>query len=616
MSDPAAQTAPPESGAAGPRPFVPILVERRLATVFQPVFDARSGNVYGFEALTRDKSAPHGSFPAELAESMRAAGRAAEFNLACARSAVAAFLALDLPGRLLINFDPPTLTAATVDALDRTMRTGGDAPLWPRVVIEVTESARSDPAPLAEAMDALRRRGARIALDDFGEGFASLRLWSEVRPQLVKIDRHFCKGIDADPYKVEFVSSLMRLASRLGILAIAEGVETAAELLALSRLGVRLVQGYLTGRPDTRPARRLDDELRRVATAGAAAPGPTHDDRIARLCEPETSIPPSETVDQAYARFEADRSLRMLPVVDAGTPLGLIERARLTEFLAQRFRRELFGRRSVLNAVDRPPLVLEEDTRITDAARLLADKDDGALDAGIVVTGGGAYLGVVHGRTLMRAVADRQLQDARQANPLTQLPGNALVDREIDANLEAGRPFRLAWIDVDHFKPFNDTYGYAAGDQVLCLLARLLVNQAHAENDFVGHVGGDDFVLVLVSDDWRARLERVVRQFGEDVLEHFGDEERRLCSFAGRDRDGFPRRFGLLTLSVGVLSVPRACPMSKSELMRTEARAKEAAKRQPGSAIVVVEALATDALATDATDSLGTDAFAPMSAAR
>ncbi|MNY12256.1 Cyclic di-GMP phosphodiesterase Gmr [compost metagenome] len=95
--------------------------------------------------------------------------------------------------------------------------------------------------------------GFSIALDDLGAGYSSLRLWSELRPDIVKIDRHFIDGIHLDPLKREFVGSILQMAKAARARVIAEGVEQLEELQLLERMGVDLVQGYLLGRPQEQP---------------------------------------------------------------------------------------------------------------------------------------------------------------------------------------------------------------------------------------------------------------------------------------------------------------------------------------------------------------------------
>jgi len=108
----------------------------------------------------------------------------------------------------------------------------------------------------------------------------------------------------------------------------------------------------------------------------------------------------------------------------------------------------------------------------------------------------GLFVGTVTLIDLLRAITSLQVKAARYANPLTLLPGNVPINERIDALLAAQEPFTVAYGDLDNFKPFNDTYGYARGDDVLRFVAAKLT-EAIGPDDFVGHVGGDDFILVL-----------------------------------------------------------------------------------------------------------------------
>jgi EAL domain-containing protein (putative c-di-GMP-specific phosphodiesterase class I) len=124
-----------------------------------------------------------------------------------------------------------------------------------QVVIELTEQTPIEDFDLLDrALRHYRAMGFSIALDDLGAGYSSLRLWSELRPDIVKIDRHFIDGIHLDPLKREFVGSILQMAKAARARVIAEGVEQLGELQLLARMGVDLVQGYLLGRPQEQPA--------------------------------------------------------------------------------------------------------------------------------------------------------------------------------------------------------------------------------------------------------------------------------------------------------------------------------------------------------------------------
>src|SRR3546814_20755996 len=122
------------------------------------------------------------------------------------------------------------------------------------------------------------------------------------------------------------------------------------------------------------------------------------------------------------------------------------------------------------------------------------------------MTEGGQFIGVGTGFDLIREITQMQIHAARYANPLTQLPGNVPIDEHIEALLLSEEPFAVCYGDLDHFKPFNDLYSYRKGDEVIQITAGLLSENADPGLDFVGHIGGADFVVIFKRPDWRARF--------------------------------------------------------------------------------------------------------------
>ena len=162
-----------------------------------------------------------------------------------------------------------------------------------RVVIELTESKPIyDYELLREAARHYRGMGFEIAIDDLGEGFSSLRLWSELRPEFVKIDMHFIQGINHDPVKLQFVRSIQMIAECMGSRVIAEGIETPAELNVLKTIGLALGQGFHIARPNPTPPLQAPEEvvaaLRQSGIAvypmGTAANKYRHGKKIAEVC--------------------------------------------------------------------------------------------------------------------------------------------------------------------------------------------------------------------------------------------------------------------------------------------------------------------------------------------
>ncbi|MDI1300580.1 MAG: EAL domain-containing protein [bacterium] len=231
-----------------------LLLQRDLHMLFQPIVNTRERIVLGYEALVRgpDDSALHGAN--ELFETAQKEGVLAPLERLCRELACARFVELNLPGKLFLNVSPMTLTdphhpqGETLRILERT---GLDPS---RVVIELSEHyPTQDFELLARATRHYAGMGFEIAIDDLGSGYSGLRLWSEIRPAYVKIDRHFVANIHDDRIKREFVRFIRDISSRIGCRVIAEGIETANEYLTLHGLGIDNLQGYYLGYPQKNP---------------------------------------------------------------------------------------------------------------------------------------------------------------------------------------------------------------------------------------------------------------------------------------------------------------------------------------------------------------------------
>jgi EAL domain-containing protein (putative c-di-GMP-specific phosphodiesterase class I) len=213
---------------------------------FQPIFDLERGEIFAHEALLRDPDGgPAAEDPGQ--DRCRAAlhvrpdlprqGDRARRRLRHARGARDQSHAERPP-------DPDACIARTVSAAERS----GFPP--ERIVFEFTEAERiADTGHLGRVVERYRACGFRTAVDDFGAGYSGLGLLAELQPDIIKVDMKLVRGLDADPVRQAILHSVSDLAARLGILVVAEGVETAGELGCLMEIGITLVQGFLLARP-------------------------------------------------------------------------------------------------------------------------------------------------------------------------------------------------------------------------------------------------------------------------------------------------------------------------------------------------------------------------------
>ncbi len=177
-------------------------------------------------------------------------------------------------------------------------------------------------------------------------------------------------------------------------------------------------------------------------------------------------------------------------------------------------------------------------------------------------------------------------------NPLTGLPGNVLIEEEVAYRLRNDRPFALLWLDLDNFKSFNDAYGFARGDRVIRLLGDLILDlkrERNSDEDFAGHIGGDDFVIVTDPADAVEISKQVIERFDATVRNLYdpADLERRYLM--GVDRFGTQRRFPLVSLSIGIVDTSRRQFASYDEVAVVAAEVKGFAKKAPGSSYAVDE---------------------------
>ena len=221
-----------------------ILAQRSIHSLFQPIVCLSERRVFGHEALSRGPSNSPLHSPLNLFAIARQAGQLTELEAACRESACRRFSEQGLDGKLFLNISPESLLEPHYPS-GRTLKLLEQVGLPPsRVVIELTEQTPTDDFQLlSNALHHYRDMGFSIALDDLGAGYSSLRLWSELRPEYVKIDRHFIDGIHRDSLKREFVGSILQIARASKAQVIAEGIELPEELAVLTEMGVDLVQG-------------------------------------------------------------------------------------------------------------------------------------------------------------------------------------------------------------------------------------------------------------------------------------------------------------------------------------------------------------------------------------
>ena len=571
-----------------------ILAQSGLHSLFQPIISLSERRIIGYEALSRGPSNSPLHSPIALFAVARQAGRLSELEIACRQSACRRFNEQKLPGKLFLNVSPESLLE-TSHQPGRTLQLLQDFGIPPsQVVIELTEQTPTDDFQLLQnALHHYRAMGFSIALDDLGAGYSSLRLWSELRPDYVKIDRHFIDGIHQDALKREFVGSILQIAKASRALVIAEGIELPEELAVLTEMGVDLVQGYLLCRPQEHPPRDARALMPKQESTVVALNDEGSD--LSALLNDQPAVARDTPTAAVLEAFRRQANLNSLAVLDEqGQPCGIVHRHSLSDALLKPFATDLFARKPISRLMNDDFLAVEMSQSLQQVSRLITSRARQRIEEDFIITLNGSYLGLGRVIDVLKLITELKIQQARYANPLTLLPGNVPIQQCLSRLLQQARESVICYVDIDSFKPFNDIYGYGRGDEVLLCLAQCLNDRVDPSRDFVGHIGGDDFLLVLGPEDWRKRLNQLLDDFHSQCRRFYRAEHLEAGCFIAPNRQGVRQEFPLLSLSIGVVHLhPEACAgLDASQLAEMASQAKHHAKNIPGYSVHVIDSLA------------------------
>jgi diguanylate cyclase (GGDEF)-like protein len=554
-----------------------------LTPLFQPIVCTDTPSLHGYEALIRGPSDTPLHSPLQLFDAAIKHNLLSELELICRKVSIKRFVELGLPGRLFLNVSPMIFLSSDHPE-GKTLSYLKEAGLAPeRVVIELSEKYPIDKADLlVTALMHYRNLGLKVAVDDLGTGYAGLKLWSEVKPDYVKIDRYFINEVHKDPIKREFVRSIINLGTSINASVIAEGIETEQEFNELTDLGVTMSQGYFFARPTAFPSQQVPAVLNKKQAIQRLS---SHlEKKACALLQNVKTLDYRDSTGSIVAFFHDHPMVYSVPVLRDEVPIGMMIREQVLELFSKPYGRSLNEKKPVIETMMDNPVVVEADTNLEEIAKMLTTDDDEKLMMHFIITHRGKYIGIGSVRDLLRQLTQQQLQHASYSNPLTLLPGNVPIYRQIHKLLTGKQNFHIAYLDLNNFKPYNDVYGYAKGDQVIQLLASLL-HQHCSPSDFIGHIGGDDFVAIFTDESWDATCRKIIAAFDRQIPEFYKKADLKRGGIIAMTRTGQPQRWPLLGLAIGVVCPdPERCH-SHHDVAALASNAKKEAKRQHSSSV-------------------------------
>jgi len=567
-----------------------ILASASLTPLFQPIVSLKENIIYGYEALIRGPSDSQLHSPINLFDAASRHGRLAELDLLCREVAIQRFSQLNLDAKLFINTIPEVLLHQDYQhglTRDFIKKAGLSAD---QVVIELTEQYPIDDYNLMrDATDHYREMGFSIALDDLGAGYSGLRTWSEIQPDFVKLDRHFMQNIHEDLHKRQFVQSMVDIAKGINCRVIGEGIEVREEYRTVDKMKIEFVQGYYFGRPALQPERTIPKDLfsKRESVTVFQANTPRANTLVSSLLMPQTPVVISDDVNLVGERFHNTADLTALPVLNKDSSVaGMVWRDEIMNLYASRYGRELHGRKQIHLFMDTHPTIADVALPLKTLSQRITSQDTSLQHSTFIITDNGYYQGIGSLMDLLRQITELQITMAMHANPLSGLPGNVPISERTTEVIQQGRNAVMCYFDLDNFKPYNDIYGYGKGDNVIKKTARILNEHVNPELDFIGHVGGDDFIVLFESDDWQHRCNQILTSFTNLHPELYNAEHIQAQGMSALDRYENEVFYPLLALSIGAVRILDFDTIkNEADVVEYATKAKSAAKKIIGNSV-------------------------------
>ncbi|MBR0598692.1 GGDEF domain-containing protein [Sinanaerobacter chloroacetimidivorans] len=538
-----------------------IIEQKQIRTVFQPIISLRDGSVLGHEALSRITCDCEIKNPDMLFAAASEYNRLWDLELLCRTTALEAAYKFMIPPyskKLFINVNPNTMH-------DENFKKGFTKSFLLQyeivpnnVIFEITErNVITDMTGFRATINHYKGQDYKIAIDDAGAGYSGLNLISDVNPNYIKLDRKLISNIDKDSLKFALVKGMVEFSKVSNISLIAEGIETFEEMETLINLGVQFGQGYFIQEPDAEIHDLSQDVLQTLYKINFKKNHTTQsyisNIYISNLCTYAGTISPNETVPNVYEVFKQNPNCAGLCVVDHDVPVGIINQEKLALKLSGYYGFALHQNKPISHLMDKNFLSVDYKTPVSIVSSAAMARSNDKLYDFIVITEKDHYMGVVTIKDLLQKTTEIEISAAKHQNPLSGLPGNLIIEQKLNQCLNCSSKYSVAYLDIDNFKAYNDVYGFEKGDLIIKLLADILRSSLNTEQ-FVGHVGGDDFVVVLndhVNEDF---FKDMILKFENEVLNYYNQTDRENGFISTTNRRNEIEQFPLISLTIVVVS--------------------------------------------------------------
>ncbi|MDD3413451.1 MAG: EAL domain-containing protein [Lachnospiraceae bacterium] len=574
--------------------FHRILKEKKIKSVYQAIVSLTDGEILGYEALSRINIELTSITTEELFQLAVKYNHIWELEALCRKGSLKNACGNLNHKKLFLNVDPNVIH-------DEKFKTGETSKyleeygLQPEdIVFEITErSSIDEPENFKETINHYKMQKYDIAIDDFGAGYAGINRVCVLKPYYLKIDMAIVRDINKDFMKKSLVENFVSFCKSSNIKLIAEGIETKEELLTLIELGVHYGQGYFLQRPEEK-IKDIDHGIKCQIKHAKLQQSksdfqPTIYDKVYSICKEKDPMDADVLGAEIYKYIKNNSYVSEVCVLDKEkNVIGLITRNYLMEELGGVYGYNLNARKKASELVCSKMLVVDANMSIENVSkRALAREREHVYDA-IVVTRNSKYFGMVTVKELLETAITIQVTRATEANPLTHLPGNNEIEQKVKNCIASEHAFSIAYLDLDNFKAYNDAYGFNNGDLMIKLLVKCMA-ECCKNNEFMGHIGGDD--LVIIADHWglQKTCEKISKKFSDRVINLYNSVDQKNGYIRAKNRNGFEDTFSIASISMAIMTNKKNRFSSIEEFSNKLAKLKKKAKQIEGNSIVLHE---------------------------
>ncbi len=542
----------------------------KLEFAFQPIVNIKSGKLFGVEALLRNVHEA-GNFYSiiNLFDEAFHDGILYQLDLELRQKALLKYkeISVDSPLQLFYNIDcrvlyMPDFKHGNTDTLLSSLDLKKQS-----ICFELSERITlKDTSLLNTMIDRYKSDGFDIAIDDFGTGVSGLQILYHADTTFIKLDRFYIQDIQKDAKKRLFCTFVINMAHIMGIKVIAEGVEEKEEYFTCKDIGFDLIQGYLIQKPkiDITKIRSSYQEIKDLSKQDKRSKraNMVDKDKIEYI-EPlniDTSL------HQLFTYFKDNIMNTFVPIVD--------DLNRLQGVIYEKDIKKLSYSQYGLS-------IAKNDTSKTRLKKFITKTVSAELNwgvdklleiynisenntAGMFITKNNQYHGFIDLNNLLKLSYNRNLEIAKNQNPLTKLPGNKQIE-DLLSNVfsnDTNTVYHLVYFDFNDFKPFNDSYGFRQGDRAILLFSDILQKNLNSDV-FIAHVGGDDFFISFKETEYDKVYEQVahIQKSFEDMAQSLYNEKDRAKGYIEtKDRFGEVRQFKLLGVASAIIEIKTNIP--------------------------------------------------------